>query len=261
MEVIRRLAGRHVVITGAASGIGLAIANRCAAEGAKIAICDRDAGRLAEVQADRPDWICQETDVASEAGLAAFFDRICQSWPHIDCLINNAGIAGPTAPMMQVSDDEWQRVIDVNLMSGIRGTRLAVPMINPKGGSVIFMSSIAGRVAVPERTPYVATKWALIGLMKSLSFELGAQKIRVNAILPGLTSGERLDGVVRARAASAGRSFEDQMAYECRSTAIGEACCADDIAAAAAFLASDDSLRMTGVALPVDGGLESIIIR
>ena len=124
-----------------------------------------------------------------------------------------------------------------------------------------MMSSLAGRVGVPFRTPYASAKWALIGLTKSLAVELGEHKIRVNAILPGLTRGPRLERVIEARAASSGRTFEEQVAVEVSAGALGELVEPEDIASAALYLASDEGRRVTGVSLPVDAGLESATFR
>jgi NAD(P)-dependent dehydrogenase (short-subunit alcohol dehydrogenase family) len=134
-------------------------------------------------------------------------------------------------------------------------------MLKAQGGSLIFISSIAGRIGVPFRTPYASAKWALIGLTKSLALELGAAKVRVNAILPGLTRGPRLDGVIRFRAENAGRSFEEQVSVEVGSTALREMGEAQDIANAALYLASQDGRLVTGVALAVDAGLDSVMFR
>lgn len=261
MEQGRRLEGKHAVVTAGAGGIGRAIAERLAREGAKIAICDTSESALQEVSAAHQDWLCVKADVSDSSSVRNFFEAVTQRFGRLDCLVNNAGIAGPTAQLADIPEDEWQRVIGVNLMGGVHCTREAIPLLAKGGASVVFLSSIAGRVGVPERTPYTATKWAVIGLMKSLAIELGPRKVRVNAVLPGLTMGERLEGVIRARALSFGRSFEEQMEHECRYVALGEPCQGEDIAAATAFLASDDSLRITGVAMPVDGGLDTANFR
>lgn len=257
----KRLSGKHVVITAGGSGIGRAIAERFHSEGARIAVCDIDDSRVEALKTEHPDWLCSYIDVADETQATAFMRQVAREFGHLDCLVNNAGIAGPTAPIEEIATEDWQRVIGINLLGGVFCTRLASPLFREAGGSVLFLSSIAGRIGVPYRTPYAATKWAVVGMAKSLAIELGDRRIRVNAILPGLTSGPRLDGVVRTRAEKFGRSFEEQMALECGSTALGEPCSADDIAAAALFLASEDGIRITGVALSVDAGMETVPFR
>src|SRR5690606_34186193 len=110
--------------------------------------------------------------------VTSFMNQVAREFGRLDCLVNNAGIAGPTAPIEEIATADWQRVIGVNLLGGVFCTRLAVPLLQDAGGSVLFLSSIAGRVGVPYRTPYAATKWATIGMMKSLAIELGDRQIR-----------------------------------------------------------------------------------
>lgn len=255
------LQGRNVVITAGASGIGHAIAEHCHAEGARIALCDVDETALARQQEAHPGWLCMRADVSREEEVSAFIGRAGKELGRIDALVNNAGIAGPTAPLEAIANEDWQRVIGINLMGGIYCTRHALPFFPESGGAIVFLSSIAGRMGVPERAPYTATKWAIIGLMKTLAIELGPRKIRVNAILPGLTMGPRLEGVIRARAERYQRSFEEQMKLECAYTALGEPCSADDIAAAALYLISDSGKHVTGIQLPVDSGMETVTFR
>lgn len=261
MSGSRRLEGKRALITGAAGGLGLAIAQRFDQEGARVAICDIDAAALAVAGRRHPHWICMRTDVSDEDDVQAMFDRLQSEFRGLDVLVNNAGIAGPTAPIENIRTREWQSVFDVNVLSAFFCTRLAAPMLKAQGGAVVIMSSIAGRLGVPFRTPYVSAKFALVGLTKSLALELGPHKIRVNAILPGLTSGDRLDGVIRARAAALGRTFEDQKYLEVQRTALGEMGEPIDIANAALYLSSDEGRMVTGVALAVDSGLESLTFR
>jgi NAD(P)-dependent dehydrogenase (short-subunit alcohol dehydrogenase family) len=261
MSSSNRLSGVRALVTGGASGLGLAVSERFSAEGSKVAICDIDEAALAAAKASNPTWLCQRTDVSSESEVALLFGRIRAEWGGLDCLVNNAGIAGPTAPIEEIDASVWQKVFAINVMSAVFCTRLAVPLLKEKGGTIIIMSSVAGRLGVPFRTPYASTKWALVGLTKSLALELGTFKIRVNAILPGLTRGARLDGVIQARAKKFGRSFDEQKAFEVGTTALGEMGDPQDIANAALFLASSEGRVVTGVALPVDAGLESASFR
>lgn len=249
------------MVTGGAGGLGLAIAKRFAAEGARVAICDIDEAALAATRERYPGWLCVRTDVSNEADVSALFDRLREGFGGLEILVNNAGIAGPTAPIDTIATDVWQAVFATNVLSAFYCTRQAVPMLRVRGGSIIIMSSAAGRMGVPFRTPYSSAKWALVGLAKSLAIELGPSKIRVNAILPGLTSGARLDGVIQARAQQFGRTFDEQKARELQSTAIGVVAEPDDIASAALYLTSDEGRMVTGVSLAVDGGLESATFR
>jgi len=253
--------GKRVLVTGAASGIGLAIAQRMAEEGARVAICDVQPALLRSAQEAHPDWLCVHADVSSEPDVRRMFDSVGSVFAGLDCLVNNAGVAGPTLPVEEVAVEQWEAVQACNVRGAFLCARAAAPLLKAQGGSLIILSSIAGRMGVPYRTPYATAKWALIGLAKSLALEMGEFKVRVNAILPGLTRGPRLDGVIQARAQGAGRSFDEQVALEVSSTALREMGEARDIANAALYLASDEGRLVTGVALAVDAGLESVTFR
>ncbi len=256
-----RMEGKRVLVTGAASGIGLAIAQCMAKEGARVAICDIQQALLHKAQEAHPDWVCRQADVSSESDVSQLFDLVREQLGGLDCLVNNAGIAGPTSAIESIELAQWEAVLACNLRGAFLCARAAAPLLKAQGGSLIILSSVAGRMGVPFRTPYASAKWALIGLAKSLALEMGEFKVRVNAILPGLTRGPRLDGVIEARAHDAGRTFDEQVSVEVASTALREMGEADDIANAALYLASDDGRRVTGVALAVDAGLESVTFR
>lgn len=261
MDIVGRMKGKRVLVTGAASGIGLAIAQRMAQEGARVAICDVQPAVLRTVAQAHPDWLCLQADVSSEADVRHMFDAVASGLGGLDCLVNNAGIAGPTLPVEEIAVEQWEAVQACNVRGAFLCARAAAPLLKAQGGSLIILSSVAGRMGVPYRTPYAAAKWALIGLAKSLALEMGEYKVRVNAILPGLTRGPRLDGVIQARAQGAGRSFDEQVALEVGSTALREMGEARDIANAALYLASDEGRLVTGVALAVDAGMESVTFR
>lgn len=256
-----KLADQRALITGGASGIGLAVAEKFQAEGARVAICDASEIALADANKRFPEFLCIKADVSNEDAVSAMFDELQARFGGLEILVNNAGIAGPTAPLEDIDSATWDAVFAVNVKGTYLCTRKAIPLLKKQGGSIIIMSSAAGRFGVPMRTPYAATKWALIGLAKSLASELGNSKIRANAILPGLTSGARLDSVIAARAERAGRTFEQQKTIEVKNTPLGELVEAVDIANAALYLASSDGRMINGVALSVDGGLESVTFR
>jgi NAD(P)-dependent dehydrogenase (short-subunit alcohol dehydrogenase family) len=252
---------KRVLVTGGASGIGLAIAERMTEEGARVSICDVSQDALRAVQERRPDWLCIRADVSSESDVAHMVESVRTRLGGLDCLVSNAGIPGPSAAIEHVELGQWEAVHACNVRGAFLCSRACAPLLKAQGGSLIILSSIAGRMGVPFRTPYASAKWALIGLAKSLALEMGEFKVRVNAILPGLTRGPRLDGVIQARAGQAGRSFEEQVAVEVGSTALREMGEALDIANAALYLASDEGRLVTGVALAVDAGLESVTFR
>jgi len=253
--------GKRVLVTGAASGIGRAIAERMAEEGAFVAICDVNLEALGAAQASQPDWLCVRADVSSESEVMQMVQSVHARFGGLDCLVSNAGIAGPTGPVEAITLDQWETVQACNVRGAFLCARATAPLLKAQGGSLIILSSIAGRMGVPFRTPYASAKWALVGLAKSLALEMGEFKVRVNAILPGLTRGPRLDGVIQARAQGFGRSFDEQVALEVGSTALREMGEARDIANAALYLASDEGRLVTGVALAVDAGLESVAFR
>lgn len=261
MNPVGRMSGRRVLVTGGASGIGLAIARRMAEEGAFVAICDMQTEALGDVEKAQPEWLCIRADVSSEADVAHMMESVRTRFGGLDCLVSNAGIAGPTAPVENISLAQWEAVQACNVRGAFLCARSAAPLLKTQGGSLVILSSIAGRMGIPYRTPYAAAKWALIGLAKSLALEMGEFKVRVNAILPGLTRGPRLDGVIQARAQSAGRTFDEQVSLEVSSTALHEMGEARDIANAALYLASDEGRLVTGIALAVDAGLESVTFR
>lgn len=261
MSPVGRMKQKRVLVTGAATGIGRAIAERMAEEGARVAICDLQPEALRRVQESHPDWLCIPADVSSEADVERTVELVHSSFGGLDCLVNNAGIAGPTAPIEAIALEQWEAVQACNVRGAFLCARATAPLLKAQGGSLIILSSIAGRMGVPFRTPYASAKWALIGLAKSLALEMGEAKVRVNAILPGLTRGPRLDGVIRSRAENAGRSFDEQVQVEVGSTALREMGEALDIANAALYLASDEGRLVTGVALAVDAGLESVTFR
>lgn len=248
-----------VLITGGATGIGRAIANRFAAEGWRVHVCDADAGAVRRFQAELPAASASVADVSRAADVDATFDEIASRYGRLDVLVNNAGISGPTAPVEEIPPADWERTVAVDLNGQFYCTRRAVPMLKTaRGGSIIFISSSAAFFGFPLRTPYTACKWALIGFMKTLAMELGPHGIRVNAICPGSVRGPRIDGVIERDAAKRGRSAaEIRRLYE-RQTSLRSFVSAEDVANTAFFLASDQGAMISGQALGVDGHTESL---
>lgn len=251
-----RLQDKKVLITAGAAGLGRAMAERFSQEGAKVAICDVNAETLDEVRVAHPDWLVERADVASESDVDRLFQRVGESFGGLDILVNNAGIAGPTAPIEEIAPEDWQRTQEVSVFGMFLCVRRAVPLLRAAGvGAIINLSSSAGKFGFPYRTPYSAAKWAVIGVTKSLAIELGPDQIRVNAILPGLVSGARLDQVISARATQFGRSFDEQRVDMLARVAMRTSVEAGDVANLALFLASSEAARITGEALSVDAGL------
>jgi NAD(P)-dependent dehydrogenase (short-subunit alcohol dehydrogenase family) len=249
--------GLRVLVTAGASGIGAAIASAFAETGASIHICDIDKVALAAMQKSFPDWQASKADVADERQVAAIFETQREKFGGLDVLINGAGIAGPTAGIDDIAEEDWNRAIDVNLNGQYRCLNHAVPMLRQsKLANIICISSIAGRMGVPWRTPYVATKWAIVGIVKALAIELGPSDIRVNAVLPGIVEGPRMDGVIRARAKLEGVEEATMRVEYLKKISLRRMVTADDVALMCLFLCSPAGRNVTGQAISVDGNVE-----
>ena len=227
--------------------------------GARVHICDLSAERLAECQMALPDIGATQADVADPRQVDPLFDAAVAHLGGLDVLVNNAGIAGPTGPVETLDPAEWDRTMSVNINSQFYCARRAVPLIKSAGGgAIINLSSAAGLFGYPLRTPYAASKWAVIGLTKSLAMELGDFGIRVNAICPGPVEGPRIDGVISARAQARGESFEAMRAAYQRQNSLHTFIQAQDIANLVLFLCSPAGSKISGQALSIDGNTESL---
>ena len=249
--------GLRVLVTAGASGIGRAIAETFAGAGARIFICDIDRKALAAFGGAHPDMGTIVADVAVPSDVDAMIAAAAAHLGGLDVLVNNAGIAGPTAAVEDISVADWDRTIAIDLNGMFYCTRRAVPLLKAAGGgSIINLSSVAGRLGFRMRTPYAAAKWAVVGFTKSLAIELGPSNIRVNAIQPGIVQGERMDRVIEAKAAALGISedeFEQQLVS---SVSLRKMVTAQDIAAMALFLATPAGASISGQALSVCGNVE-----
>src|SRR6266700_2416601 len=197
------ITGLRVLVTAGASGIGLATARAFAREGAKVVICDVDSKALDAVAKSDPMLAREVCDVADPSAVGRLFEAVKASLGGLDVLINNAGIAGPTALCEEVQLADWQRTLAVNLTGQFLCAQHAIPLLKVSGNpSMINLSSAAGRFGFPLRTPYAASKWGVIGFTKSLAIELGAHGVRVNAICPGWVKGPRIESVITNKAAA-----------------------------------------------------------
>ena len=175
----------------------------------------------------------------------------------LDVLVNCAGIAGPTAGVERITEQDWLRTIDVNLNGQFYFLHHAVPLLRQsKCANIICISSVAGRLGLPFRAPYSAAKWAIVGMVKSLAIELGPEDIRVNALLPGIVEGPRMDGVIRARAELAGVGEEAMRQEYLEKISLRRMVNADDIALMCLFLCSPAGRNISGEAISVDGNVE-----
>ncbi len=253
------LTNTRVIITAGGAGIGRATARAFHAAGARVHICDVDAATLADAQAELPGLGVSEADVSDPDQVDRLFDAALDALGGLDVLINNAGIAGPTALLEDCEPAEWRRTLAVNLDGQFYCLRRAIPALKAAGGgAIVNLASTAGLYGYPRRGPYVASKWAVVGLTKSLAIELGPSGIRVNAICPGSIEGPRMDRVIAAEAAATGSSEEEVRQAYMRNTSMRCFIDAEDIANMAVFLCTPAGAKVSGQALAVDGHTESL---
>lgn len=247
----------RVLVTAGATGIGRAFAETFADAGARVYTCDVDGDALGAFRAARPEIGGMVADVAVPAQVDAMFDAAAAHLGGLDVLINNAGIAGPTAAVEKISVADWDRTIAVDLNGMFYCTRRAVPLLKAAGGgSIVNLSSVAGRLGFRLRTPYSAAKWAVVGFTKSLAIELGPSNIRVNAIQPGIVQGARIDRVIKAKSAALGRTEEEFEQELLSAVSLRRMVTAQDIANMALFLATPAGAGISGQALSVCGNVE-----
>ncbi|MQT43175.1 MULTISPECIES: SDR family oxidoreductase [unclassified Pseudomonas] len=260
MSIVKRLtpySGLKVLISGGAAGIGEVIAAAYLETGAKVHVCDVSEQAVLAFRERYPQALATQADVSSAAEVKRVFE-LQREWVNgLDVLINNAGIAGPTTGIEKITEDEWEQSININLNAQYRFAHHAVPLLAESAHAhIIHISSVAGRLGYAWRTPYAATKWAIIGLMKSLAAELGDRDIRVNALLPGIIEGPRQDRVIRDRAKQLGISEPEMLQQTLNKISLGRMTPPDDVAAMALFLCSPAAQNITGQAISIDGNVE-----
>lgn len=253
------LDGLKVLVTAGASGIGLVIARGFTAAGAKVFVCDIDQAALAQARAAIPGLHGCVADVADEASVEAMFDKLDAALGGLDVLVNNAGIAGPTARIADLRREEIVRTLEVNVVGQFLCAKHAVRRLRQaRRPSILNMSSAAGHLGMPGRSAYSASKWAAIGLTKSLAIELGPEGIRVNAVLPGAVDGPRIRAVIEAKARVMGASVEAvTQAYEGQAS-LGRMVTAEDVANMVLFASSAAAANISGQALAVDGHTQAL---
>ncbi|WP_417423802.1 SDR family oxidoreductase [Hoeflea sp.] len=246
---------KRVLITGGGSGIGKAMAETFAAQGARVLVTDMDQAALDGCPGS---WLKMTGDASDPEHMRAVFVRISDAWGGIDVVCANAGIAGPTALVEDVEIDDFRRCIAVNLEGAFLAAKYAAPMMKAqKSGVILITSSNAGINGFPNRSPYAAAKWAEIGLMKTLAMELGPFGIRANAIAPGCVEGPRIDGVIAREAKAKGTTPEIIRAGYEAGVSMRSFVSAQDIANMAVFLASDGARLVSGQVIAVDGHTEN----
>ena len=258
IDLLRPTPGLRVLISGAAAGIGAAIAQAFLDVGANVYICDVDPAAIDRAKTAHPQLHVGVADVSDCAQVDRIIDDARAKLGGLDLLINNAGIAGPTGAVEDLDPAQWERTIATNLNSQFYFLRKAVPVLKETSANpgIIAMASVAGRLGYAFRTPYAASKWAIVGMVKSLAIELGPNNVRVNAILPGVVEGERMDRVIAARAESLGIGFEQVKGEYLEKISVRRMVTVHDVAAMALFLASPAGQNISGQAISVDGNVE-----
>ncbi len=248
------LSGRRVAITAGAGGIGRVMADSFAACGATAFVSDVDEAALAA---------CGHPGMRADAGrvedLDRFMDEAARTLGGLDVLVNNAGIAGPTKPVEDVTPEEVDAVLRTDLASMFHCARRAVPLLREAGGgSIVNLSSAAGKFGFPLRSPYSAAKWGVVGFTRTLAMELGPERIRVNAILPGLVDGARIRSVLRNKAQAKGISDNEETERTLERVSLRCFVGQQDIANMALYLCSPYGATISGQAISVDGGMEGL---
>jgi NAD(P)-dependent dehydrogenase (short-subunit alcohol dehydrogenase family) len=259
MSAMNELEGQVAVITGGGQGIGQRIAVAFAEAGAKVVVTGRTAATLAATVSMLTDMgasaLAITADVAKEPDCDRMLTETVAAFGRVDILVNNAGIAGVTKSTIDMSLDEWQEVIDIDLTGPWLCTKAVLPhMVLQGGGTILNISSAAGRMGYAMRAPYAAAKWGLIGLTQTWAREWGGKNIRCNCICPGAIEGERIENVIKARAATLGISYEQTKAGFLANSSMSRMATEDEVAKVALMLCSSTASGVNGQTINVDCG-------
>jgi NAD(P)-dependent dehydrogenase (short-subunit alcohol dehydrogenase family) len=251
--------GMRVIVTAGASGIGHTIARTFLDGGAGVHICDINHELLTEVQAACPEMGMTRCDVSDPVQVDLLFNEAKARLGGLDILVNVAGISGPTARVEDIETEAWDRVMSVNINSQFYCARQAVPLLKEAGGgSIVNISSSAGLLGYPMRSPYAASKWALIGITKTLAMELGEFGIRVNAICPGsvesVLMNQIMEDLAKAEGVDPGKVRENFLRTASMRTFVTR----EDVANLVLFICSEAGNKISGQSLSVDGHTETL---
>eukprot|EP01006_Ploeotia_vitrea_P018180 TRINITY_DN49449_c0_g1_i1.p1 TRINITY_DN49449_c0_g1~~TRINITY_DN49449_c0_g1_i1.p1 ORF type:complete len:258 (-),score=34.47 TRINITY_DN49449_c0_g1_i1:56-829(-) len=250
-------AGTRVLVTASATGIGRCMVDTFRANGAKVYICDVVQTALDAALQEMPDVFGSLCDVSDVNAVEKMFEDVKAKLGGLDVLVNNAGIAGPTAAVEDVAAADWDKCMAVNINGMFYCTKFATPLLKQSGGgAIINISSQAGRFGFALRTPYAASKWAVIGFSKSLAIELGPSNIRVNSILPGAVDTPRLRQVLEDKAKAKGITYEEMLEQTLKTVSLRKLVTKQDIANMALFVCSDEGKSLSGQDLSVCGNME-----
>ena len=254
------LKNKKIIISAGASGIGWATAKICLSRGAFVYICDLDLKALNKIKkhsSNNKRLFSYNYDASNEEEVSNFFNQIKKKTKNIDALINNVGVAGPTGSLEKLNSEDWENTLHTDVNSHFYFTKKAIPLIKKsKNGSIINISSTAGILGFPLRSPYAASKWAIIGITKTLAMELGKFNIRVNAVCPGTIKGDRMKRVIRDKAKFTKISRKSIEKDFISMSSMKQWILEDDVGKMCAFLISDDSSKVSGQVISVDGNTE-----
>ena len=254
------LKNKKIIISAGASGIGWATAKICLSRGALVYICDLNIKLLNKIKKhslNNKRLFSYKCDASNENEVSNFFKQIKKKTNKIDALINNVGVAGPTGSLEKLNSKDWENTLHTDINSHFYFTKRAIPLIKKsKNGSIINISSTAGILGFPLRSPYAASKWAIIGITKTLAMELGKFNIRVNAVCPGTIKGERMKRVIRDKAKFTKISKKTIEKDFISMSSMKQWILEDDIGKMCSFLISNDSSKVSGQVISVDGHTE-----
>jgi len=251
------LKGKRALITAGAAGIGRAIADTFVKNGARVVVCDIDDKAMQSIE--KPIHGIK-ADVSSVQDVERLFEEARRVLGGLDILVNNAGIAGPTGKVEEIRPEDWDRCIAVDLNGMFYCTRKAMPLIKQAGGgSIVNLSSIAGRFGFPLRTPYSAAKWAVVGFTQSVAAEAGPDGVRCNCIQPGIVEGARVESIMEAKAKSLGVSRKEIRDRMVEGISLKTTVAAQEVADMVLFLVSDVGKHISGQAIGVCGGARYLV--